>query len=141
MEPRVYHMSRFVQFFYCAMGLCFIGAGVFLVHQLGFGAMLVAVPFSLPGIYCWRWALHSRLTLTETDIFVRYAFGKDSAQRSEIEGWRKESGGRSGPWWVLQLRDNSGSLRIDQKFAVDDAFLDFLSTLRNLNDGELSIVP
>jgi hypothetical protein len=32
-------------------------------------------------------------------------------------------------------------LRIDQKFAVDDAFLDFLSTLRNLNDGELSIVP
>jgi hypothetical protein len=140
MEPRVYHMSRFVQFFYSAIGLCFIGAGVFIVVQIGLWAMIVAIPLSLSGIYCCRWAIHSRLMLTESEISVRYAFGESFAQVNEIEGWRTESGGKSGPWWVLRLRAKSGSIRIDQKFAVDDAFLDFLSRLRNLNELEIGVV-
>jgi hypothetical protein len=141
MESRIYSMNRFVQFFYCAIGLGLIGSGVFLLLQLGFWMILMALPLSLAGIYCCRWAVCSRLTLTETEISVRYAFGEDFAQRSEIEGWRREPGSRSGPYWVLQLRDNSGSLSINQNFAVDDIFLDFLSKLRNLNELEISVVP
>jgi len=141
MEPHVYHMGRFVQIVYCAMGLAFIGAGVFFLYMFGPGAVIVAVPISLPGIYCCCWALRSRLMLTNTEISVGYAFGDSSVQLSEVEGWRTEPGGRGGPDWVLQLRDNSGEFRIDQKFAVDDFFQDFLSKLRNLNETEISIVP
>jgi hypothetical protein len=140
MELRVYHINRFMKFFSCAMGLGFIGSGVFLLSRFGFGAILIAIPLSLPGIYCCRWAIGSRLTLTETEISVRYAFGEDSAQLSAIEGWRTEPS-RAGPYWVLQLRDNSGSLSISHNFAVDDVFLSFLSKLRNLNELEISVVP
>jgi hypothetical protein len=141
MTPRVYHMNRFVQFFYCAIGLGLIGSAVFLLFQLGFQMgfwmILIPLPLSLAGIYCCRWAICSRLTLTETEISVRYAFGEDFAQLSEIEGWRR----KSGPYWVLQVRNNSGSLSVNQNFAVDDVFLDFLSKLRNLNEVEMSVVP
>jgi hypothetical protein len=85
--------------------------------------------------------MRSRFTLTETEISVRYAFDEDFAEVSEIESWRTESGGKSGSYWTLQLRNDVGSMRIDQRFAVDDAFFDFLSKLRNLNDGEISVVP
>jgi hypothetical protein len=134
-------MSGVVQVLYCSIGFALIGAGVFSLFEVGFLGILVAVPLSLPGIYCCRWALASRLTLSDTEISVRYAFDENFVDISRIEGWRTEAGGRSGPWWVLQFRNNTGSLRIDQKFAVDDAFLDFLSRLRNLNDGEISIAP
>lgn len=141
MEARIYHLSRFVQIFYCAIGLCFVGASIFFLFHFGTGAVLVALPLSLPGIYCCLWAMHSRLTLTKTEISVRYAFGEQVARLSEIEGWVKKVGSRSGPFWVLQLQGNAGSLSIDQKFAVDDAFLDFLSKLRNLNELEISVAP
>lgn len=137
MEPRVYHMNRFVQLFYCAIGLSLIVSGVFLLFQLGFSAILIVLLLGLAGVYCCRWALCSRLTLTETNISVRYAFGEDSAQLCEIEGWRR----KSGPCWVLQLRDNAGALSINRNFAVDDVFLDSLSKLRNLNEPEISVVP
>lgn len=140
MEPRVYHLSRPVQVIYCAIGLGFIGSGVFLMFKFGFGAILIALPLSLPGIYCCRWAICSRLTLTETKISVRYAFGEDFVQINEIEAWRAEPS-RNGAYWVLQLRDNAGVLSINKNFAVDDVFLDFLSKLRNLNELEISVVP
>ena len=75
--------------------------------------------------------------LSETTLSVRYASGEDLAQVSEIEGWRRESGGG----WALQLRGNVRALHIDRRFAVDDVFLDFISKLRNLNEPETSVVP
>lgn len=134
-------MNRFVQSFYCAIGLGLIGMGVALLFQIGSWSILIALPLSLGGIYCCRWAISSRLTLTETEISVRYALGENFAQISEIEGWQTESGSRSGPFWELLLRNNAGSLSISQNFAVDDFFLDFIAKLRNLNDLEISIAP
>ncbi|MFZ0661053.1 MAG: hypothetical protein WAM66_00035 [Acidobacteriaceae bacterium] len=134
-------MNRFVQFCYGAMGLAFVGTGIVLLVQLGFPALVLTLPLSLAGIYCYRWAISSRLTLTETEISVRYALGEKSAQLSEIESWRTEPGSKSAPHWKLQLRNNRGSLSISQYFAVDDAFSDCLSKLRNLNDLEISIAP
>ena len=134
-------MGHFVQAIYCAIGLAFVGGGVFFLFQIGVLGLLFAVSLSLAGAYCWRWAMRSRFTLTETEISVRYAFDEDFAEVSEIESWRTESGGKSGSYWTLQLRNDVGSMRIDQRFAVDDAFFDFLSKLRNLNDGEISVVP
>jgi hypothetical protein len=141
MEPRVYQMSRFVQAWYCAIGLGFIGAGVFPLFKIGLVAIVVTLPFVLAGVYCCRWALNSRLTLSETEISVRYAFSEKSIQRNEIEGWRTDARGKSGTCWALQLKDGSGEFTIDQRFAVDDAFLEYLSGLTNLNEGETSIVP
>lgn len=141
MTPRVYRMNRFVQFYYCAIGLGLIGMGMFPLFQLGFWGIFIVLPLSLAGIYCCCWAICSRLTLTETEISVRYAFGQNSAQLSEIESWRRISGSRSGPYWLLQRRDGTGSLSINQNFAVDNAFLDFISKLRNLNELEISVVP
>ena len=141
MEPRVYRMSTFAQVIYCTMGLGFFGAGVFSLIELGLWAIIIALPLSLPGIYLCRWALNSRLTLSETEVSVRYAFSENSVRLSEIEGWREESRGKGGLFWVLQLKDNLGEFSIDQKFAVDDAFFDFLSKLRNLNEMEIRVVP
>lgn len=141
MEPRVYHMNQFVRVFYCFIGLCLIGPSVFILLQLGTESAPVALLLCLPGIYCFRWAIHSRLTLTETEISVRYAFGEQRATISEIEGWRKKAGSRSGPFWVLKLKGSPRAISIDQKFAVDDTFRDFLAGLRNLNDLEISVVP
>jgi hypothetical protein len=141
MESRVYHMSRFIQVWYCAIGLGLIGAGAFPLFRIGLVAIIFALPFLLAGIYCCRWALHSRLTLSETEISVCYAFSEKSVQRSKIEGWRTDALGKSGTCWALQLKDGSGEFTIDQRFAVDDAFLDYLSELTNLNEGETSIVP
>lgn len=141
MEPHIYHMNRFVQFFYSAMGLAFMGVGAFAIFQMGSWGLALALLPALLGIYCCRWALNSRLTLTETEISVRYAFGNVSAQLNKIESWRTESGGKSGSFWVLKFRDTSDSLRISQYFAVDDAFFGFLSKLRNLNDLEISVAP
>jgi hypothetical protein len=141
MELRVYHMGRFVQVWYCAIGLGLIGAGVFPLFKVGLVAIVVALPFVLAGGYCCRRGLNSRLALSETEISVRYAFSEKSVQRSEIEGWRTDVRGKSGTCWALQRRDDSGEFTIDQGFAVDDAFLDYLSGLTNLNEGETSIIP
>lgn len=141
MEPHVYHLNRFIQCYFCAMGLAFLVVGAFLVLHMGSWGLILALLPGLLGFYCCRWALNSRLTLTETKISVRYAFGEDSAQLSEIESWRMESGGNSGSFWVLKNRDSSGLLRISRYFSVDDFFLDFIAKLRNLNDLEISVVP
>lgn len=123
------------------MGLFLIGVGIAPLFKMGSWAIVIALPFSALGIWWCRLAICSRLTLTDTEISVRYASGEDSAQLSEIVGWRTDAGGKRGPFWLLQARDGSDSLRIDQNFAVDDFFLDFIAKLRNLNDLELSIVP
>lgn len=141
MEPHVYQMKRVVQVIYCSMGVAIIGMAAYETVRTDFGMTLIALLFSIPGILCCCWAICPRLTLTETEISVRYVFGEDSAQISNIEGWRTGSGGNTGPNWILQLRDNSGSLRINQNFAVDDFFLDFLSKLRNLEELEIGIAP
>lgn len=142
MEPRVYHLSRLSQVIYGLIGLCFVGSAAFLLTQeFSTLALLIAVPLSLPGIFCWRWCLRSRLALSETEISVRYVFGEHRAQLSEIKSWRATSGPRAGSFWVLQLRDSSDSLSIDQRFAVDDVFLGFLSGLRNLNESKISVGP
>lgn len=129
MEPRVYHLGRIYQVIYGTMGLVFIGAGIFFLYQFGFGAAIVALLISLPGLYLCRWAMRSRLTLTETEISVRYAFREKGAPLSEVEGLREGHSSKGGSYWVLQLRENSGSLSITQMFAVDDTFLDVLSKL------------
>ena len=141
MEPHIYHLNRFVQFFYCAMGLALIGMGAWVVFQMGSFSLILVLPLGALGIYYCHLALNSRLTLTETEISIRSGFGEGSAQLSEIESWRTISGGKSGPFWVLLSRDGSESMRISQNFAVDEFFLDFLSKLRNLNDLEISVVP
>jgi len=141
MEPHVYQMSRFVKIVYCVMGLFSIGAGGFFLLKFGWGALIIAIPLCLPSIYLWRWALLSRLTLSETEISVRYASEENSVRLSEIEGWRTENQGRGGTFWALQLKDDAGEFTIDQRFAVDDAFLDFLSKLRDLNELAISIAP
>lgn len=141
MEPHVYRMKRYVQVLYCTMGLAIIGMAVYETIRTDFGMVLIALLFSVPGILCCCWAICPRLTLTETEISVSYVFGEASAQISDIEGWRTDSGGNSGLYWVLQVRDDSGSLRINQNFAVDDFFFDFLSKLRCLDELEISIAP
>ena len=141
MEPHIYHLNRFARFFYCAMGLALMGMGAWAVFQMGSWALVLALPFGALGIYWCRRAICSCLTLTDTEISVRYASDEDSAKLSDIEGWRMDGGGNTGPYWVLQIRDSSDTLRIEQNFAVDDFFLDFISKLRNLNELEMSVVP
>src|SRR6185437_7431205 len=141
MEPHIYHLNRVVQFLYCAMGLALIGMGAWAVYQMGSFLLVFGLPLGALGIYYFHLALNSLLTLTETEISIRSGFGEGSAQLSEIESWRTISGGKSGTFWLLQRRDGSESMRISQNFDVDDAFLDFLSKLRNLNDLEISVVP
>lgn len=141
MEPHIYHLNRFIQCFYSTMGLALLVMGIWLVFQMGPLALVFGLPFGALGIYYCHLAFNSRLTLTKTEISVHYGFGDDSAQLSEIESWRTESGGKSGPFWVLQRRNGSESMRISQSFAVDDSFLDFIAKLRNLNDLEISVVP
>jgi len=138
MEDRVYHFRRSVQCFYFVLGLWFIGSAAFLAYEMS--SVLIPAILGLYGIYAWLWAMRSRLVLSNSKISVRYATGEDSARISEIKGWRKEFGDESKSGWVLRLQDMAQSLRIDRNFAVDDSFLDFISSLKNLNELETSVV-
>ncbi|HTV83098.1 MAG TPA: hypothetical protein VME18_10640 [Acidobacteriaceae bacterium] len=138
MEARVYYFRRSVQCFYFVIGLWFIGSAAFLACEMP--SVLIAMILGLPGIYAWLWAMRSRLTVSGSEISVRYASGEDSAQISEIKGWRKEFGDENRSGWVLRLQDTARSLRIDRDFAVDDFFLDFIARLKDLNEPETSVV-
>lgn len=124
------------------MGLALFAMAGYFTIKSHFGMILIAFLFlCVPGILCCCGAVCPCLTLTDTEISVNYVFGGSSAQICDIEGWRTDSGGNTGPFWVLQVRDDSGSLRINQNFAVDDFFFDFLDKLRCLDELEISIAP
>lgn len=130
MEPRVYHFGRLGRIYYSVIGFGFLGASVYFFYRFGIVATIPALLLGLPGLFFCRYALLSRLTLTETQISVRYAFGEKSAPLSGVEYWDVTRGSRDiTSYWVLHLRNNAGKLTISQLFDVDDPFLDRLSNL------------
>jgi len=115
---REYRMRGWQRALYILLGLFigFIATFVFAAHA---GPPLLMIPFAAIGAYLLVLALRSRLVMDGTRIEVRGASREQSADLSEVEGFRTIST-RNGSFWKLQLKEGRGSLTIQKWFDCDD---------------------
>jgi hypothetical protein len=109
---------------YMVLGLAVGGLGaliIFLPAQNGQSGPPVAVaifPLAL-GLYLAALALRSRLIIDGSHIEVRGVFREQSAELSDVEGYRTIST-RNGTFWKLQLKQGRGSITIQKWFDCDE---------------------
>src|SRR5665213_1933949 len=79
---------------------------------------LALLPVCL-GAYLLALAIRSRLIIDSSHIEVRGAFREQTAELSDIEGYRTIIA-RNGSFWRLQLKQGRGSIQIQKWFDCDD---------------------
>jgi hypothetical protein len=121
---REYRMRGWQRGFYLVLGLAINGIGIWgawavskQTHQAS-SVLLILVPLVL-GLYLLATALRSRLVIDGTRIEVRGAFREQTADMSEVEGFRTIST-RNGSFWRLKLKEGRGSITIQKWFDCDD---------------------
>ena len=121
---REYRMRGWQRGLYVLLGLFIGGTGVIgawaVSKQADYAAsaLLLAVPLAL-GLYLLATALRSRLAIDGSRIEVRGAFRVQTADVSEVEGFRTIST-RNGSFWRLQLKEGRGSITIQKWFDCDE---------------------
>lgn len=100
------------------------------MHGLGVVA-LAAMPLAL-GAYLLAVTFRPRITLTGSQIEVRSAFGKRSAERSEIEGFRSLSS-RYGSYKQLILTNGRPRIPIRLSFKTDDNYRAWFQDIPDLD--------
>ena len=93
---------------------------------------LTIMPFSVLGFYVCAWALRSRLVLEGTRIEVRGAVNENTADLSEIEGFRTISS-RNGAYTQLCLKEGRCRITISQSFSTDDDYRAWFQQLTDLD--------
>ena len=123
---RVYRMRGWQRALYVVLGAFVAGIGILpwyssFTRSDNNGSSLVAVaiiPLCL-GAYLLALALRSRLIIDDSHVEVRGALREQSAELSEIEGYRTVNT-RNGSFWRLQLKQGRGSISIQKWFDCDD---------------------
>jgi hypothetical protein len=139
-----YRLKGWQRGLYLVVGLFVggIGAAIFYgsMTQPGqsFPALLMLIPLGI-GAYLVALAVRSRLVIDGTRIEVRGAFREQSADLSEIEGYRTIST-RNGSFWRLQLKDGRGSISIMQGFAGDDDLRAWFQRMTDLDERDRTAV-
>jgi hypothetical protein len=111
-------MKGWVKGIYLLGGLFFMGMAIFIVglvfRQPKTGPMVIlGIPGFAIGAYLMTTALRSRLVIDGTRIEVYGAIRQNSADLSEIEGFRILST-RNGKFWKIYLKQGRGSFLIPQ---------------------------
>jgi hypothetical protein len=121
---RVYWMRGWQRALFLVLGLTIGGLGVLVAvatkgpAQDGPPLLVALLPF-VACIYFLAMALRSRLIIDGSHIEVRGAFREQSAELSDIEGYRTIST-RNGSFWRLQLRQGRGSITVQKSFDCDE---------------------
>jgi hypothetical protein len=109
---------------YLILGLVLGGVGallIFLPAANGQGGPPVAIsliPLAL-GFYLAALAVRSRLIIDGSHMEVRGVFREQTAEMSDVEGFRTIST-RNGTFWKFQLKQGRGSITIQKWFDCDD---------------------
>jgi hypothetical protein len=115
-------MRVWQQALYLFFGLA-VGIGtVFFAAQNGKSggpSIAVAIIPLVLGIYLAALALRSRLIIDGSHIEVRGAFREQTAELSDVEGYRTVSS-RNGSFWRLQLKQDRGTITIQKWFDCDE---------------------
>ena len=122
--PRVYWMRGWQRALYIAIGLAMGGLGIFIFNvatrdqQTGPPLVIAIFPLAISA-YFLALALRSRLIINDSHIEVRGAWREQSAELSDIEGYRTFKT-RNGSFWRLQLKQGRGFVTVQKWFDCDD---------------------
>ena len=124
--PRVYWMRGWQRALFVVIGVFLAGIGILAWYSTsaesgntgGFPILLAILPACLGG-YLLTLALRSRLIIDNSHIEVRGVFREQSAELSDIEGYRTVNT-RNGAFWRLQLKQGRGFVTIQKWFDCDD---------------------
>jgi hypothetical protein len=122
--PRVYWMRTWQRAIYIGIGLAMAGLAVLIFHVAGQneqgGPPLVIALFPLAiCAYFLAVALRARVIIDRDHIEVRGAWREQSAELSDIEGFRTFQT-RNGSFWRLQLKQGRGFVTVQKWFDCDD---------------------
>jgi hypothetical protein len=124
--PRVYRMRAWQRAFFLAIGIFLVGIGVLAWYSTSTssgrtGAFPIAMALLLVGLggYLLALALRSRLIIDGSHIEVRSALQEQTAELSDIEGYRTVNT-RNGSFWRLQLKHSRGYITVQKSFDCDD---------------------
>lgn len=144
-HQRVYRLKWWVQVWYLTWGVFMSGIVIFFVgaciaegdwsYFVNWKSGLTALVGLFVGYYFFALALRSRVELDDRRISVRYAINEDSADLTDIEGYRI-SISVNASFWLLVLKDNKGYISIMRSFCVDEKFNTFLAQLKHLNQNQ-----
>ena len=125
-SPREYRMRGWQRALYLVLGMFLAGIGILAWYATSADSGKIgAVPIALAilplclGAYLLALALRSRLIIDGAHIEVRGAFREQTAELSDVEGYRTIST-RNGSFWRLQLKQGRGSIQIQKWFDCDD---------------------
>ena len=119
-----YRMRGWQRSVYLLLGLFVCGMGIFIIRMLSLqgksevALLLALLPLAL-GPWLLATAFRSRLVIDGSRIEVRGAVREQSAELSEVEGYRTIST-RNGSYWRLQLKEGRGSITIQKWFECDE---------------------
>jgi hypothetical protein len=135
-----YRLKAWQRWFYLILGM--------LVGGIGVAGAFVAVtqpsqhvplaPTLIPlaiGVYLVAYVLRSRLIIESTRVEVRGVFRQQSADLSEIEGFRTVSS-RNSSFWQLQRKEGRGTISISQSFDGDDDLRAWFQQLTDLDERD-----
>jgi len=137
---REYRLSGWMRGLYLVLGLIVAGMGAtaafaVMANRTDAGvAPLMVIPLAIGG-YLVLLAVRSRLVIDGSRIEVRGAFAENSADLSEIEGYRTIRT-RNGSYWRIQRKDGRGSFNIQNSFAGDDNLRAWFQQMTNLDERD-----
>jgi hypothetical protein len=124
--PREYRIRAWQRALYIGLGAFLTGTGIFVWYATsGQTGKTGAVPIALAllpvclGAYLLALAIRSRLIIDGSHIEVRGAVREQTAELSDVEGYRTVST-RNGSFWRFQLKQGRGSIQIQKWFDCDD---------------------
>ncbi len=133
-----YGMKAGQKLLYMVLGMFFLVLGTILGPLLiasaanrTFSMMMILFFFAF-SVFMLAQVLRSRLVIEGTRIEVRGAFKEQSADLSEIEGFRTIST-RNGSYTQLGLREGRGTISISNGFDTDEAYREWLRRVPDLD--------
>ncbi len=133
-----YGMKAWQKLLNMVMGIFFLVLGAilgrFLIASAGnrIFSMTMTVFFVAFGVFMLARVLRSRLVIEGTYIEVRGAFKEQSADLSEIEGFRTISS-RNGSYTQLCLKESRGTISIPNAFDTDEAYREWFRRMPDLD--------
>jgi len=132
-----YQFKGWQKAFYLLLSCFLIVIGIFssaLGHSAQSGPFggLMGLFFVAIGLYLLLTALRSRLIIDGTRIEVRGAFKENSADLSQIEGFRTVST-RNGTFIQLYLKEGRGKITLSKSFKTDDDYRAWFQQIPDLD--------
>ena len=137
MSRHEYALAAWKRALFLILGTLLTGGGLFFGFATSSGgnattSLVSSLFFLCGGIYTIGYALLARVVIEGLRIQVRGAFREQSADISEIEGYRTVSS-RSGTYTRLCLKEGRGTISLSNSFETDGDYQAWLAHLTDLD--------